>query len=49
MICPACKRKVKPEHFSCCAGAKGGAAGKGKKASPKKLMAAIKANQTRWK
>lgn len=49
MICPECKKNVKPAHFSCHAGAKGGAAGKGKKASPRKRAAAIKANRARWK
>jgi len=47
---PKCK-KCGQDHYKAfaCAGASGGAGNKGKKASPAKLEAAIKANKARWR
>lgn len=47
---PKC-RKCGQDHRKAlsCVGAEGGASGKGKKASPAKREAAIKANEARWK
>jgi hypothetical protein len=45
--CSKCKQDHK--KALACIGAKGGHAGKGKKASPAKHRAAIEANRARWK
>lgn len=45
--CPKCGQDHKKALS--CIGTKGGEKGKGKKASPAKRKAAIKANEARWK
>ena len=48
MICPCCGKRVKRTHFSCQAGAKGGAAATGK-AKARTSEQARKAVNARWK
>ena len=45
--CPKCGQDHR--KALACVGAKGGAGNKGKKASPARCKAAIKANKARWK
>lgn len=47
MICPCCQKEVEQDHFACCWGAKGGAAGTGevKARSREQCRAAVK---VRW-